>query len=81
MIDISEQLSSSPHADSALHALGQALNDRSINKESGLIHHSDRGVQYVSIRYAESFREVGNVSPAELESVYYQYLEELVMTA
>ncbi|EGH26814.1 ISPsy21, transposase orfB, partial [Pseudomonas amygdali pv. mori str. 301020] len=28
-------------------------------KQGGLIHHSDRGVQYVSIRYTERLVEAG----------------------
>ena len=41
-----------------LDALGQALHARR-PAESGLIHHSDRGVQYVSIKYTERLAEAG----------------------
>jgi transposase InsO family protein len=41
-----------------LDALEQALHARR-PAESGLIHHSDRGVQYVSIRYTERLAEAG----------------------
>ena len=41
--------------DLALEALEQALQARSV--EEGLIHHSDRGVQYLSIRYTERLAE------------------------
>ena len=46
-------------SDLALDALEQALYERSVNDKSGLIHHSDRGVQYLSIRYAERLTEAG----------------------
>ncbi len=53
------RVSSSLHADIALDALEQALYDRTVNEHTDLIHHSDRGVQYVSIRYADRLNEVG----------------------
>jgi len=40
-----------------LDALEQALSARST--EDGLIHHSDRGTQYVSIRYTDRLQQVG----------------------
>jgi putative transposase len=49
--------SSSLRSDLALDALEQALYDRDI--EAGLVHHSDRGVQYLSIRYTERLAEAG----------------------
>ncbi|MGW5449799.1 IS3 family transposase [Streptomyces asiaticus] len=42
-----------------LDALEMALWRRRIKKDSGLIHHSDRGSQYVSIRYTERLSEIG----------------------
>ncbi len=42
-----------------LDALEMALWRRRIKKGSGLIHHSDRGSQYVSIRYTERLSEIG----------------------
>nr|WP_095877955.1 DDE-type integrase/transposase/recombinase [Streptomyces sp. TLI_235] len=36
-----------------------ALWRQNIKKDAGLIHHSDRGSQYVSIRYTERLAEVG----------------------
>ncbi|MFF7977481.1 integrase core domain-containing protein, partial [Streptomyces sp. NPDC007905] len=42
-----------------LDALEMALWRRRIKKDSGLIHHSDRGSQYVSIRYTERLADVG----------------------
>jgi len=47
------------HAGFVLDALEQALHDRRPRRSSGLIHHSDRGSQYVSIRYTERLAEAG----------------------
>ena len=46
-------------ADFVLDALEQALCDRRPVRQGGLVHHSDRGVQYLSIRYSERRREAG----------------------
>ena len=53
------RVSSSLRSDIALDALEQALYDREIGNGDDLIHHSDRGVQYVSIRYTERLAEAG----------------------
>jgi transposase InsO family protein len=53
------RVSSSLHADIALDALEQALYDRGVDRKTDLVHHSDRGVQYLSIRYADRLTEVG----------------------
>jgi hypothetical protein len=47
------------HAGFVLDALEQALADRRPIQGGGLVHHSDRGVQYVSIRYTERLAEAG----------------------
>ena len=52
------RVSNSLRTDIALDALEQALHDRRVGRQT-LVHHSDRGVQYVSIRYAERLSEVG----------------------
>jgi hypothetical protein len=39
--------------------LEQAISERQDDSEDGLIHHSDRGVQYLSIRYTERLAEAG----------------------
>jgi putative transposase len=52
------RVSSSAHTDFVLDALEQALYERQPAKD-GLIHHSDRGVQYVSIRYTDRLSEAG----------------------
>jgi len=51
--------SSRPRTDLALDALEQTLHDRSSQGLDGLIHHSDRGSQYLAIRYTERLREAG----------------------
>mgnify|MGYP002716977331 CR=1 FL=1 len=53
------RVSRSAHAGFVLDALEQALHDRRPAKGSGLIHHSDRGSQYISIRYTEHLAEAG----------------------
>ena len=47
------------HASFVLDALEQALHDRRPVHRSGLVHHSDRGSQYVSIKYTERLAEAG----------------------
>jgi putative transposase len=47
------------HASFVLDALEQALHERRPVHRSGLVHHSDRGSQYVSIRYTERLAEAG----------------------
>ncbi|CAN6484170.1 unnamed protein product [Victoria cruziana] len=51
--------SSSMHTEFVLDALEQALYDRKPSQDDGLVHHSDRGSQYVSIRYSERLAEAG----------------------
>jgi putative transposase len=52
------RVSRSAHAGFVLDALEQALAERR-PVAGGLVHHSDRGVQYVSIRYTERLAEAG----------------------
>ena len=47
------------HASFVLDALEQALHERRPVHRGGLVHHSDRGSQYVSIRYTERLAEAG----------------------
>lgn len=49
--------SSSMRTDFVLDALEQAVYDRQPQRDDALIHHSDRGSQYVSIRYSERLAE------------------------
>ena len=52
-------VSSTASAGFVLDALQQALHDRRLVRRDGLIHHSDRGVQYVSIKYTEHLALAG----------------------
>ncbi len=84
------QASRSLRTDLALHALEQAIWERNRAGESldGLVHHSDRGVQYLSIRYTERLAENGVVASvgsrgdsfdnALAESIIGLYKTELV---
>lgn len=53
------RVSNSLRTDLALDALEQALYDRRVEPTQPLVHHSDRGVQYLSIRYTERLAEAG----------------------
>jgi transposase InsO family protein len=53
------RVSTSMHTDFVLDALEQALYARQPERDARLIHHSDRGSQYVSIRYSERLAEAG----------------------
>jgi transposase InsO family protein len=53
------RVSRTAQAGFVLDALEQALHDRSPVRGAGLVHHSDRGVQYVSIRYTERLVDAG----------------------
>jgi transposase InsO family protein len=55
------RVSSSLRSDLALDALEVALWARGKNAD-GLVHHSDRGSQYLSIRYSERLAEAGAVA-------------------
>jgi putative transposase len=53
------RVSSTMRTDFVLDALEQALYDRQPGSSDSLVHHSDRGSQYVSIRYTERLAEAG----------------------
>ncbi len=53
------RVSRTAHASFVLDALEQALHDRRPVHRGGLIHHSDRGSQYVSIKYTERLAQAG----------------------
>lgn len=53
------RVSSSARTDFVLDALEQALYARQPAQHDRLIHHSDRGVQYVSLRYTERLKDAG----------------------
>ncbi|MEZ6196793.1 MAG: IS3 family transposase [Planctomycetota bacterium] len=51
------RVTKAPNASLALDALEQAIHAREVDE--GLVHHSDRGVQYLSIEYTERLAEAG----------------------
>lgn len=53
------RVSTSMRTDFVLDALEQALYARQPERDGALTHHSDRGSQYVSIRYSERLAEAG----------------------
>ena len=53
------RVSRTAHASFVLDALEQALHERRPVHRGGLVHHSDRGSQYVSIKYTERLMEAG----------------------
>ncbi len=53
------RVSRTAHAGFVLDALEQAPHDRRPVHRGGLVHHSDRGSQYVSIKYTERLAEAG----------------------
>jgi len=74
------RVSSSLKTDLALDALEQAIWERLEFAQAGLVHHSDRGVQYVSIRYTERLAEAGiEPSVGSHGDAYDNALAETVM--
>ena len=55
------QVSGTLRAELALDALEMAIWSRGDRMDGNLVHHSDRGVQYTSIRYAERLGEISAV--------------------
>jgi transposase InsO family protein len=53
------RVSTSLRTDVVLDALEQALYDRGGESLTGLVHHSDRGTQYLSMRYTDHLAESG----------------------
>jgi len=51
--------SASLHTDFVLDALEQAIYERCGDGASGLVHHSDRGTQYLSMRYTDRLADAG----------------------
>ncbi len=56
---VGRRVSTTPHAGFVLDALEQAVHERRPVKAMGLVHHSDRGSQYLSIKYTERLAEAG----------------------
>src|SRR4051812_18678972 len=57
------RVSRTAHASFVLDALEQALHERRPAHRGGLVHHSDRGSQYVSIKYTERLAKAGVEPP------------------
>jgi putative transposase len=82
------RVSTTLRADLALDALEMAIWSRQSENLNGLVHHSDRGVQYLSIRYTERLAEEGAVvsvgsrgdsyDNAMAESIIGLYKSELI---
>jgi putative transposase len=82
------RVSTTLRADLALDALEMAIWTREAEDLAGLVHHSDRGVQYLSIRYTERLAEEGAVTSvgsrgdsydnAMAESIIGLYKAELI---
>ena len=53
------RVSNTLRTDLALDALEQALYERAPGEQQRLVHHSDRGTQYLSIRYTERLKQAG----------------------
>jgi transposase InsO family protein len=53
------RVSASLRTDFVLDALEQAIYDRRAEMPAGLVHHSDRGTQYLSMRYSDRLADAG----------------------
>jgi putative transposase len=72
--------SASLHTDLALDALEQAIYDRCDTHTGDLVHHSDRGTQYLSIRYTERLADAGiELSVGSRGDAYDNALAETVI--
>jgi len=73
------RVSRTAHAGFVLDALEQALHERRPVRGGGLVHHSDRGVQYVSIKYTERLAAVGiEPSVGSVGDSYHNALAETI---
>jgi putative transposase len=70
------QASRSPRTDLVLDALEMAIWNR--RPGPGLIHHSDRGSQYLSIRYTERLAEAGAVTSVSSRGDSYDCDETII---
>lgn len=57
------KVSTTANAGFVLDALEQAIHDRRPTKADGLVHHSDRGSQYLALRYTERLEDA-NITPS-----------------
>lgn len=73
------KVSYSMRTDFVLDALEQALHARRPSQEDGLVHHSDHGVQYLSIRYTARLVEAGvDASTGSVGDSYDNALAETI---
>ena len=76
---VGRRTSRTPHASFVLDALEQALHDRQPAHRGGLVHHSDRGSQYVSITSTEHLAEEGiEPSVGSISDIYDNTLAETI---
>lgn len=74
------RVSSAPRTGMVLDALEQALHERPRRPDNDLIHHSDRGVQYLSIRYTDRLVDAGiEPSAGKVGTSYDNALAETVI--
>jgi len=67
------------HAGFVLDALEQMLHERRPAHRGGLVHHSDRGSQYISIKYTERLAEAGiEPSVGSVGDSYHNALAETI---
>ncbi len=73
------RVSRSAQAGFVLDALEQALHERRPVEGDGLVHHSDRGVQYLALRYTDRLAEAGvEPSVGSVGDSYYNALAETI---
>jgi transposase InsO family protein len=73
------RVSASAHAGFVIDALEQAVHDRRPVKGAGLVHHSDRGSQYLPIKYTERLGEAGiEPSVGSVDDSYDNALAETI---
>jgi transposase InsO family protein len=72
------RVSNSMHTGFVLDTLEKALHARQLEQHGSLIHHSDRGSQYVSIRYTERLAKAG-IEPS-MDSKGHSYDNALAET-
>ena len=72
------QVSTNLRSDLALDALEMAIHSRQVEPGDGLVHHSERGVQYLAIRYSERLASEGAVTSVGSRGDSYDAMAESV---
>jgi putative transposase len=73
------RVSRTAHASFVLDALEQALHQRRPVRDDGLVHHSDRGSQYLALRYTDRLVEAGvQLSVGSVGDAYDNALAETI---